>query len=389
MRKFYLYIIILLATIGCKEKYDSPIVSPATGYLVIEGVVNSGQGATSIRLSRTTPLDNRAVQFEKGARVTVEGQDKAVYTLTESGFGQYNADNLSLKNNVKYRLNIQTSNGKTYQSDYVAVKNNPPIDSISWVRNTEGVQMYINTHDPTNNTLYYQWAFEETWEIHSDFQTFITYEVKMSPNGIKTYTAIWRDPSNPQYFDSTQYYCWKTAASTDILIGSTAKLKDDVVNLPLGFIPKKSIKLNVLYSINVKQYSLTPEGYAFLEIMKKNTEQTGSIFDAQPSGMVGNIHNVADATEPVIGYLTICPIQEKRIFIKTKEVPDWGYVSICNELTFKNNSNTIRDQAFNYIPTNVVPHLAPFPAIPSFYAAPVECVDCRLSASNTKPSFWP
>lgn len=389
MRKFYFCLIILLATIGCKEKYDSPAVSPATGYLVIEGVVNSGQGATTITLTRTTPLDNRTVQFEKGAKVTVEGEDKTVYPFTESGFGQYNADNLKLKSNVKYRLNIQTSNGKTYQSDFVAVKNNPPIDSINWVRNTEGVQMYINTHDPQNNTRYYQWAFEEIWEFHSDFQTFIKYEIKTSPTGIKTYAAIWRDITNPQYFDSTQYYCWKTKTSTDILIGTTAKLKEDVVKLPLAFIPKGSVKLNLLYSIHVKQYSLTSEGYAFLEIMKKNTEQTGSIFDAQPSGVVGNIHNVADATEPVIGYLTICPIQEKRIFIKTKEVPDWGYFSNCKEMTFRNTSNTIRDMAFNYAPTNVVPNLAPFPAIPSFYAAPLECVDCRLSGSNIKPSFWP
>ncbi len=389
MNKLYGCLILLLLIIGCKEKYESPVVSLATGYLVVEGVVNSGQGATTITLSRSTPLDNRTPQYEKGAQLTVEGEDKTVFTLSEDTLGRYIGNNLPLKSSVKYRLNIKTSNGKGYQSDFVPVKENPPIDSINWVRNTEGVQLFINTHDSQNNTHYYQWEYIETWSFESEFQTFIKYDVKTTGVNNKTYSAIWRDPTNPQYFDASMYYCWQTFRSPNILLGTTAKLNQDVVHLPLAFVPKGSIKLKLVYSINVKQYSLTPEAYTFLDIMKRNTEQTGSIFDAQPSGIFGNIHNVADATEPVIGYLTVCPIREKRIFIKNKEVPNWGYANTCLETTFINNSNTIRDKGLNFIPTNVVPNLAPFPAIPSFFAAPAECVDCRLSGTNIKPAFWP
>ena len=389
MDKIYYCLVILLVTAGCKERYDSPIVSPTTGYLVVEGAINSGQGTTTLTLSRTTHLDNREIKYEKGAQVKVEGEDRTIYPLTETQIGQYSADNLNLKNTIKYRLSIKTSNGSTYLSDFVAAKNNPPIDSVNWVRDSKGVQFYINTHDPQNNTRYYQWEFIETWEFQSEFQTYIKYDIKTSPTGVKTYSAIFRDPTNPQFFDSTQYYCWQSFRSTNLLLGTTAKLNKDVINLPLAFIPQASIKLKLHYSINVKQYSLTPEAYAFLDIMKKNTEQTGSIFDAQPSGVYGNIHNVTDAEEPVIGYLVICPIQEKRIFIKNKEVPNWGYASNCKETTFRNTSNTIRDMGFGFAPTNVVPLSAPFPTITTFYAAPAECVDCRLSGTNIKPPFWP
>ena len=59
MKKIVYCLLVLLAAAGCKEKYVSPVISPATGYLVVEGTINSGQGTTTITLSRTTKLDNQ------------------------------------------------------------------------------------------------------------------------------------------------------------------------------------------------------------------------------------------------------------------------------------------------------------------------------------------
>jgi hypothetical protein len=44
MKKYFNYLLLLFIAIGCKEKYISPVVSPATGYLVVEGIINSGAG---------------------------------------------------------------------------------------------------------------------------------------------------------------------------------------------------------------------------------------------------------------------------------------------------------------------------------------------------------
>jgi hypothetical protein len=364
-------------------------VSPPTGYLVVEGIVNSGKGATTIKLSRTSALNNPQVQYENNADVQIEGDDNSIFRLTGRGLGQYKADSLALKNTVKYKLTIRTGNGGAYESDFVVAKNNPPIDSVSWVYNTEGVQFYINTHDDQNKTRYYLWDYEDTWEFHGAFKSYIKYDTVVSATSPKTYKAVYRNPLDENFFDSTQYFCWQSSKSNTLLLGSTIKLNKDVVNLPLSLVSKASIKLSVLYSILVKQYSLTPEAYAFLEIMKKNTEQTGSVFDAQPSALKGNIRNVKDPNEPVIGYFIICPIQEKRIFVNNNELLRWGYRPSCAEKEFLNNSDTIKNLAFDLVPTSVVPSRMPFPIIPSFYAARYDCMNCKLNGTNDKPSFWP
>ncbi|CAH0993925.1 hypothetical protein EMA8858_00030 [Emticicia aquatica] len=389
MNKIYFYLIFLWIITGCKEKYDSPVITPETGYLVVEGAINSGQGITDITLSRTTKLDSRKTVFELGASVRVEADDNTFNVLTEKTAGHYIANNLNLNTQKKYRLNIKTKAGKEYLSDFLTIKNNPPIDSIYWQRETNGVQLYVNTHDSEGNTRYYLWEFTETWEHPADFKSYLKYEVITGGQRGNTYKVVYRDPNNNNYFDSSMYFCWQSQVSTQILIGTSVKLSKDEINLPLTFIPSTSAKLNALYSIQVKQKSLTKEAFEFLEIMKKNSEMTGTIFDAQPAVLYGNIHGVTDPNEPVIGYLSICPIQEKRIFIDHKQVPNWDYNSNCKETMFSNNSNTIRDKSLGFMPTNVVPLLAPFPTIVSFFAAPPECVDCRLSGTNVKPSFWP
>ncbi|ULQ50736.1 DUF4249 domain-containing protein [Flavihumibacter fluvii] len=397
MRSLFLFLFFLFAIIACRENYESPVKSPVTGYLVVEGVINSGPGATNIRLSRTTTLDNRTIAYETGATVIIEGEDNSTRILAGNPDGLYSASDLYLNNNIKYRLKITTNAAKEYISDYVKVRNNPPIDSISWKRENSGaevngVQFYISTHDPLDSTRYYQWEYEETWEYHAVHQSRVKYQVRNLPGDTKEYKAVFRFPPNESVFDSSLYFCWRGNSSSDILIGSSAKLAKDVINLPLLYISPGSEKLSELYSVNVKQVSWSKEGYEFLERMRKNTEQTGSVFDAQPSTLNGNIHCITDPDEPVIGYVSICAVQEKRVFLNSLELKDWNYQPpFCPQDTLINNSDSIKAFGLDFIPTNALPcPSGPCIEITSFLMAKPSCVDCALNGGSTvKPPFWP
>ena len=382
MRKIS-HIVFFILLIGCKEVYDSPVESPVTGYLVVEGTINSGKGNTNIRLTRTTKLGNETIIFEKKAQVKVEGENNISYNLLEKTTGNYSADNLNLANTQKYRLRIKTSAGKEYLSDFVEVKKNPPIDAISWKKeNDGGLQLYIETHDDQNKTLYYQWEYTETWEFHAVFYPNLKYRYVM---GVPQ-SVIYHDPITHSY-DSTIAKCWQTNSSTSLQLGSTVKLSKDVVYLPLVAVPSQSWKLSVLYSIIATQYSWTKEGYEFLEKMKKNTEITGSVFDEQPSELKGNIHNVADPFEPVIGFVNICNIEQKRIWIASSDVPDWGYRLNCPDIEVENNPDSIAAKASDKLPIFPIDQLGN--GILTFSAAPRDCVDCTLRGTNKKPAFWP
>ncbi|PWT73065.1 MAG: DUF4249 domain-containing protein, partial [Bacteroidetes bacterium] len=66
MKKYLIYVLSVLV-FACKEHYVSPYASPNLGYLVVEGIINSGPGSTLIKLSRTTALSDSSRTVETGA----------------------------------------------------------------------------------------------------------------------------------------------------------------------------------------------------------------------------------------------------------------------------------------------------------------------------------
>src|SRR5215467_8758838 len=127
---------VLLLFGTCRQVYDPKIQVSNTKLLVVEGLLNAGQGPTVIRLSRTTDVNDTALKPETNAQLTVEGDDGNKFSLNENGNGngEYKIDQLSLNSNAKYRLDIKTIDGKEYASDYSPVRYTPPIDSITWQR---------------------------------------------------------------------------------------------------------------------------------------------------------------------------------------------------------------------------------------------------------------
>jgi hypothetical protein len=383
---FAIFIIILFG--NCKDKYVSPAITPSTGYLVVEGVINAGVGTTNIVLKRTTKLDSTSIVYEKGASVSVEGENSSKFNLQETSAGNYSIQNLNLINAIKYRLNINTLDGKKYQSDFATVQSTPAIDSVSWKQDSIGVHLFINTHDPSNQTKYYQWDYTETWEYHSPSITYLLYDPYNTSLGVR-YGLKFKDPIMVT-FDTTINTCWQGDYSKSILIGSTVGLSDNKINLPLNFIPTGSVKLNVLYSIKTRQYSLSEGKYQFLQKMKKNTESTGSVFDAQPSELVGNIHCISNPTDPVIGYIDICQIRENRTFIKNSQLSKWDYKAPCREVEVEDSPDSITYMhTQGYLPLRQGKIAVIYgPPGTHWYTTPV-CLDCTLTGTNVKPPFWP
>jgi len=367
----------------CKEEYSPQIEGQSNGFLVVEGFINSGNGPTTIRLSRSSDLNDTVLKPELNALLNVEGEDGSSFSLFNNGNGEYSLSQLTLDNGVRYRLHIKTTDGKEYASDYNSVKYTPPIDSITWQKENDGVRIYANAHDAQNAAKYYQWKYEETWEIHSAYYSTLKYV--FDPATGNPVDVTYRNADLTA--DTTIYKCWNTLSSTSIILGSTEKLASDVVFLPVQYIEPHSEKLSVLYSINLRQYAISHDEYLFLQKMKKNTEQLGTIFDPQPSEISGNIHCLTDPNETVIGFVEASQEQVRRIFISSSEVPDWNYDADCVFIEIVDDPDSIGQYGIGLLPTTMakIPLFGP----KTFYASTPPCVDCTTRGIHQRPDFWP
>lgn len=375
--KLMLFITVLMLSLSCKKPFEHDAISDSPTLLVVEGTINQG-GQTNIFLSRTLKLSDKSnVQKEKGAKVQVEGTNNSILPLTETSTGVYTLPATTFNPNLQYRLRIKTIAGKEYLSELMSVRTTPAIDSLNWRRERDGVGLYIDAHDNDNKTKYYQWDYLETWEQHSvEYSDFIYKDAKVQS----------RDP-----LDSYKIFtCWKNEVSTNILINSTAKLSADVVDdFQLALIPNRSERLGIRYSILVKQYAIGKEAYDYLTLMKRNSEQQGSLFDNQPSDIVGNIKCVSNPAERVIGFINISQIIEKRIFINNNQVPEWNFDLTCGAIVVKNHKDSLYAAFVTGMNLITTSNLSVSGGIESYNGNTSLCLDCRTrGGSNVKPSFW-
>ncbi|WP_375444598.1 DUF4249 domain-containing protein [uncultured Fibrella sp.] len=377
--KLAAYALLLLMIGSCVDPYRPSQIEAPNQYLVVDGFLNGGTGNSVIKLSRTQNLGNTTKPAaEARATIQVEGGTGETFPFVESAAGTYTLTATTLPIGKSYRVRIKTQVGGEYLSDPITIKQTPKIDSLNWAVRNDGLQIYVNTHDPANKTRYYRWEYEDTFEIRTPYESqfdFVNSKVVMRTS----------PPVN---------HCWRTQSSTAILLGTSARLTDDVLQrAPLLFIPGSSPKLWIKYSLMVKQYAQSQEAYAYWENLQKTTEQLGGLFDPLPSQVGGNLHSLTNPTEPVLGFLDGYTTEQIRVFIDRPL-----------ELSFNLLQTGYENCKLDTIPTPGVPpqplsaylgqgggYVAIKELKPGsqYLATGTHCADCRDIGTTTRPSFWP
>lgn len=376
LRIAHISFLAVILFVACTKPFEPPVIKTDLKLLVVDGNITCGNNAvTTITLSRTTRLgDSLLFAPELNATIFIEQQQGSSYMLQEQGNGAYISQPLNLDPNNQYRLKIRTASNKEYISEYTTAKISPAIDSLTWKQEND-VIVSVHTHDPLNNTRYYRWEYIETWTYQSLLHAMWGVE-----NGM-----IFLKDSTTQT-DS----CWRTANSTNIIVGSSVALSEDIVSyFPVAVIPQHTEKISMGYSILAKQYGLTEQAFRYFQLIQKNTQQLGTLFDAQPSQLKGNIQSLSNPDEPVIGFVSASTVTEKRIFIRNSDLTDWHF-----------NASSGTCSIFDYAAVNPIdyriysypdPSFAPYYFITSgpLVVAPKTCLECtEHGGTNKKPSFW-
>jgi hypothetical protein len=373
---------------ACTDPYLPDVIKAPPSYLVVDGFINT-QGVTTIKLSRTIAVASAAAPpAEAKATVTIDEEAGPRFPLRESPNGTYASAVLTLNPAKRYRLHINTAAGKEYASDFVVAKTTPPLDKLEWRAEASGLNVYLSTHDATNRTQYYRWQYEETWEIHPTLAPIVEYK----NSAIRPLAVLY-----PKV-------CWPSARSTAIQLQKTTALtRDEVLDYRLQQLPTNSDRLYSLYSLLVQQHALTKEEYEYWELLRKNTESIGSLFDPQPSQLTGNVHCLTDANEAALGYVGAHSVVEQRIFVRRAELPvRWpiqtGYegclpadsVSLYPPGMKPPSPEDILRDAFSvptYLP--IEPYTDLRGRVIGYTAKSLGCVDCRTRGTAVKPSYWP
>jgi hypothetical protein len=376
LRHIYSLFLLVLITHSCVEPFY-PEIEAYENILVVDGFITDENRPYLVKLSRSFSYGEYKHYPVQGALIVIQDENGESFELEEESPGSYYSDATRLTGieGNQYQLHVILDNGKVYESDWVVLKKAPPIErfDIQFERKetpdpqvfNEGIQVYLNSHDLQNDTWYYRWEWEETWE----------------------FTVPMQVPS------VNKYRCWQSDVSRSIMIESSRHLTSDkVIDFPIHFVSAGSNRLRNLYSLQVKQHAISQSAYEFWKMQEDLGENAGTLFDPIPTAIPGNIYCIDDPEEPVLGYFEASGVSTRRLFISRDLMPSDVFIPNGFEYCkFKSLTNP-NPAVINTMLSNGWIYVDDYNYMDSLIVRltnHASCLDCTLTGTNVKPDYWP
>lgn len=382
----YILLVLILILTACVERYfidDNIEVSPK---IVISGSLTDECKPQEIVVSSSSSTHWPIFYPYSGCTVYVEDSNGNSFDFEEDGIqtGHYfcTIDEQYLLVGNKFKLTVETPEGQHYESPFEEMLPCPEIDSVYYKVeqqptadpdvNIDGLQFYIDFSASDYFGPYYRWTLDEAYEYHSFWP-------------IKNYID-----ENSRYVENTvpdysRFVCYKTNHRDDILTLSTRALTENKFNgAKLIFVDDHTQRLMYNYRLLVRQLSLSEEDYYYWEKLKKNNKSDAGLFTKQPAMIVGNMYNVNDSLETVLGNFTVSSVTTKEVLIRGVKELSFDDIPYCTPFFFKYTLTPLEPRPLYMFYT-----LDEMDNTWSLAWSAPECFDCTiLGGVVEKPSYF-
>ncbi|MDL2264858.1 DUF4249 domain-containing protein [Parabacteroides sp. OttesenSCG-928-G07] len=290
---------------SCIEEFVPRDVERVSGILIVDGHITNDESIITLRYSvgmQDTLIGNETidhalvfVETDKGQKMQGVFQEKGKYVVPTG----------TLYSDTQYKLHILLD-GQEYESTFLFPLYTVEIDTLYVTKEGRGEPVNVNlvTHGQEDDSKYYFWSYNEIWEYRAELFANAGYI-----GGEFMFFNL--------YTSNNSYYCWARNNSKSLIVGSTTKLSQNMMQKKIIEIPPNHDKLSMLYYISIQQKMIRKETYDYYQNLQNNVDLTGSIFSPIPAEIKGNISCINNSDIPVIGYIDVTTTTEKSLFVPT------------------------------------------------------------------------
>ncbi len=392
--QFFFTVALCLLGYGCVEPFDAK-TEIFESALVIDATITNEDKQQEILLSRSFRFEEDGPSPELNANVKIVEDNGTEYFFEEAEPGKYLSTNaFGTQPNKSYQLLITTNNGRSYSSKTTQLTQITQIDNLYASRminddGEEGMALYVDSFDPSGNSNYYRYEYEETYKIIAPKwgpQDLIGDPDEDKPCGVLIVPR-----------EQDEQVCYTTDSSNRIILTDTNIFAEDRVSqFPVRFINRNNYIISHRYSILVRQFVQSNEAYAFFETLRDFSGSESLFSETQPGFLAGNISSLDNESEKVLGYFDVASVTEQRIFFNysdffpNEELPP--YINPCREsapvLINQGGecvlSKIVDNNQVRYVDVNSRPEVGPGP----FIVVTRVCGDCTVLGGLEIPDFW-
>jgi hypothetical protein len=372
--------------------------------LVIDATITNVEANHTIWISRTYPFEEDGPIPESGATVIVVGNGTE-YVFREGDAGMYTSEiTFAAQPTINYQLKVTTQNGRSYSSSVTQLTPVTEIERVYAVRETNddgvnGMSIFVDTFDPTGNSKYYRYEYEETFKVQPP--SFVSQDLVEDFNPSELEPCL---DCVVKFVERSQdkLVCYRTETSQNTNLANTSELTEDRVSRHLTrFMSSQDYRISHRYSILVKQFVQSMESYRYLEALSRFSGE-GSLFSqVQPGFLASNILSESNPEETVIGFFEVASVSTKRIFFNYDQYypnePLPPYINSCqlqaptgctatgiNSYSCGGLLVGLRNNTIVYKGMNT----GQFPFGGPYLMVDRECGDCTALGVIEPPDFW-
>jgi hypothetical protein len=369
-KSILLFFIIVSTLTACTEKFYLEIDSNYS-ILVVDGKITNKPGPYEVRLFRTVKLDRAdTLNPERGATIIIHDDHGNSAVFGETLPGIYNTPNISFQGQIgrTYWIEIQTISGEQYESSPETIQPEVIIKSIYGeegeilledVSTINAAKIFIDAQDPTNQSNYLRWEYQENWE--------------------------WRNPYFEPKTTNPSKICYPFMHSNNVFVfdGSGQSIKE-FTHLPTSSITENEVKLNYEYFISLSLYSVNFESYVFWKNIKETIQANGGLYNVIPANAKGNVC-ACDSKNKVLGYFEASSVNTMNTSFSTQDfqMEFIDFPQDCEDIVMKFKDGRPDESKFHIIRDYFEGEKHIFIVRQNY------CYDCNVKYSPNKPSFWP
>ncbi len=282
-----------------------------------------------------------------------------------------------------WQMVIDFPDGRRYESELETVVAQVPIAAINGSYDPElifsdteetfvpGHRVTIDIEDPADESNYYYWTSRtfETLDICATCERSILRNGECEPNPIG-------GNRQPIYDYACDTDCWTIRYGTDVRIFSDEFTDGMQINaLPVADVLLYT-KENIL--VEIQQFCLSAPAYRYYQILNDLVDNVGNINAPPPAALLGNMYNVNDPNESVLGRFTAANPTVATIAFERSDI---------EEETLEETGRIPSFEACNEVCPQLVCDGGPQPDPPCFPVTQTTC-DISDTRTNIRPVGW-
>lgn len=311
---------------GCVDPVE-PGIAFREPFVLVEGEITDQAGRSEVSISVANEVAGALTFFPiDDAQLTVFDDLGNSWTWFQVSAGEavYRVEeSFAAVAGRTYFLRVVTPDGRTIESEPAALVSPVGLEGARLVFEQEAFfsddrnrfipafRMLVSLDDPPEEENYYRWRFRY-WEMTDicascERQVYRNGQCIDSPlNRFTTYDYRCSEP------------CWIITDGGDVAVFSDAFSQGQQQNnVEAGTI---EFRRRGGLLVALEQFNLSEDAFEYFNQVRLLAQSSGGLNAPLPTPLIGNLRDVEDEGRPVLGYVSVAPLRERRIYVNRDTV---------------------------------------------------------------------